>query len=313
MFWAGDCQTESGIMRSLLFGLGFCLLIWGLPAGAVSPQTGIYWNPQYPGWALYLENQRGTIFAILYAYSEIDGEPEFLVASGPFLPDVPIDGDTSFSGFFPVAGFGSSLFRVPAGSCLGCVYAPIASSQRVGSLQIAFITPGYINVSASFTDGRTWPNPANSFGLPFERFNFSLGGVLASPSDRSPAWPDLLGEWVFTDQTDRSRPAWRFDFTTREVDVNLGTFPVRRSVVYRDPTRDAVFYCFITDATGLTLAQRNALPEQGCEVRQNGTALFWTGYDLAIDEFRGTLGSLPARGERIYRGPNRVIGRRMSD
>lgn len=295
-------------MRSLL--LTFALLV-SASAGAVTPQTGIYWNAQYPGWAIYIESQNDTVFAVLYAYSNLDAEPEFYVSSGALLPDVPVDLDPSYAGLFPVAGFGADLFRVPAGSCLGCVYAPIAASERIGSLQLAFVTSGDVLVSARFTDGRTFPNPETQFGLPFERFNFSLGGVLERPGDRVPLWPDLLGEWVFTDQGDRARPAWRFHFTTREVDVNLGTFPVRRSVVYRDTTRDAVFYCFVTDPTGLTTAQRNALPEQGCEVRQGGTTLFWSSFDTVMDEFLGTLGSLPTRGQRIYRGTQRVLGRRM--
>lgn len=282
-------------------------------AVALTPATGIYWNPQYPGWAIYVESQKDTIFAIVYAYSSNDAEPEFFVASGPTIDDLQIDADPSTVGLFPIQGFASPLFRVPSGSCLGCVYAPIAASEQIGQLSLAFVGKNLMLAKASFPDGRRFPNPNTPNGISFERFNFSLGGVLAAPGDRSPAWPDMRGEWVFTDQTDRSRAAWRFEFTTEELGVNLGNYALRASAVYRDASRNAVMYCFITDPTGLTPAQFNALPDRGCEVRQNGQTLFSSLGEIAIDEFVGSLGPLPNRGERVYRGSQRVLGRRLSD
>lgn len=295
-------------MRSLIL---LVALVFSGAAAAMAPETGIYWNPRYPGWAIYVEQQRDTIFAVVYAYSEVDGEPEFYVSSGPIIGDIPFDADPSYAGLFPIDGFGSALFRVPSGSCLGCVYAPISPSLRVGSLQIAFVSRDRIYMSAFFLNGRRFPSDGTSQGVSFQRFNFALGSV-TDQNGVDPAWPDMRGEWVFTDETDRMRVPWRFEFTTQEIGVNLGSFPVRGSAVYRDESRNAILYCFITDPTGMTPAQFNALPESGCELRQGGTTLFSTPREIAIDDFVGSLGPLPNRGARIYRGSQRVLGRRLS-
>lgn len=90
------------------------------PAMSMPPQTGIYWNRAHPGRALYLENQNGTIFAVLYGYSNLDSGPEFYVSSGGIIPSVPAD-------FIPpVDEFYGNLGGMPPRSA-----AVLRSSQRV--------------------------------------------------------------------------------------------------------------------------------------------------------------------------------------
>lgn len=290
----------------------FCvfLLGWFSPAAAITPETGIYWNPRYPGWAIYVEVQRDTLFAILYAYGE-DGEPEFFIASGPILPEVPTDFSPAV-GLQPIQGFAAPLYRVPSGPCLYCTYTPIAPSVQVGSLQLIFPARSGLWATGFFPGNRTFPFPTDQFGLPMERFNFALGATYANAGETFSIAPDMLGEWVFTDQSDRQRVPWRFEFTVKETNVALDSYPVSASAVYRDVSRNAVMYCFSPDYTGLTNEERQALPIAGCEMRQNGQALFWSD-EVSIDEFVGTLGAKPPRSANILRGPNRVLGRRLSD
>jgi hypothetical protein len=248
-----------------------CLLVLlttvPLAASSITPETGIYWNPTTPGWAIYVEAQRDTIFTVVYAYSNTDGRPEFYVASGPIVDDIPSDLEPRV-GLQPIQGFGSPLYRVPSGPCLACVYAPIPPAEEIGTMQMYFLSRGVLYARIFFSDGRRFPNPDSSLGFPMERFNYALPG-LTIPGTSFTQAADLRGEWVFTDQADRGRAAWRFDFTTREDDVSLSTFAIADSIVYRDASRNAVLYCFTPDISGLTPAQRNALPAPGCEVRQN--------------------------------------------
>lgn len=279
---------------------------------ALGPQTGIYWSPDRSGWAFYVENQAGTIFVAAYAYSPVDGEPEFYVASGPMTLITETDA-IILAGVQPLQGFVGDLFRVPAGPCLACVYSPYAPAQSVGRIQLIFYGRGGVLTSIRFTDGTRFPNPFVSDGLLLRRFNFALGGVNANPGDRAPLFDDMRGEWVFTDQSDPARSAWRFHFTEREDGADLSEFELQSSVAFRDPSRNAVMYCFAPAVRGLPPAQIQSLPAPSCELRQNGQTLFWTSAEYAIDEFIGSLGSAPARSTGIYRGPQRVIGRKISD
>lgn len=288
------------------------LLVTSSAVVAMAPQTGIYWNPQKPGMALYVESQKGTIFAVLYGYSNSDSEPEFYVASGPTIPSVDSD-FLPLIGLYPIEGFAAPVYRVPSGPCLACPYAPIAPSERVGVMQLSFPSRGGVLVKIFFDDGRVYPNPEDQFGESMVRFNYALGGVPTSSSPFPNYFVDMRGEWVFTDQSDPLRPAWRFNFSTREDGVNLSGFDVISSVAFRDPSRNAVMYCSTPSIAGLTAEQRNARPNIGCELRQDGVALFWSLNEISIDEFFGNLGAAPPRSAGIFRSSQRVIGRRIAD
>lgn len=295
----------------LLICLG--LLFSAQLALSMPPQTGIYWNPRHPGTGMYLENQNGTVFAVLFGYSNADSDPEFYVSSGAIIPSVPAD-FIPRDGLYPIEGFGAPIFRVPSGPCLACPYAPIPPAERVGTLQIMFHVRGAIFAKVFFSDGRVFPNPEDQLGEIMVRTNYSLGGTPTAPEEEmSTVFTDVRGEWVFTDQSDPMRPAWRFNFSTREEGIDLSDFPLRSSVAFRDTERNAVFYCFAPNVDSLTNPERQATPQIGCEVRQDGTALFWSPNEIAIDEFHGSLGAMPPRSAGVFRSPQRVIGRRISD
>lgn len=282
-------------------------------AVALPPETGMYWDPRKPGWAIYVENQRGVLFVAIYAYSRADAEPEFYVASGALLDSIdndfiPLIGDE------PINGFREPLFRVPAGSCLGCPYSPIAPAERIGTITLRMASRGMVYVAIQFSDGSRFPPDGVANGAGFRRFNFSLGGTTAgNPTDVAPLFDDMRGEWVFVDESDPMRVPWRFNFTTREEGVDLSDFDLQASVAFRDLTRNAVMYCFNPNTRGLPQAQLRAVPFAGCELRQNGESIFWTTGEISIDEFVGSVGSIPPRGAGTLRGPRRVNGRRVSD
>lgn len=291
---------------------GVFFLLLPLIALAMPPETGMYWNPNRPGWAIYVENQRNTIFVAVYAYASNDSEPEFYVASGPMFEGIendflPLIGDE------PIHGFRQDLFRVPSGACLACPYTPYAPAQSIGRITLKFYGRGGLYAGIRFNDGTEFPYGGSSDGLSFRRFNFSLGGTNVEPGDAAPLFDDMRGEWVFTDQSDPMRPAWRFHFTTREDGLDLSDYDLVSSVGFRDTTRNAVMYCFVPNSRGLPQPQLGALPFAGCELRQSGESVFWTTAEYSIDEFVGSLGSIPPRSASTYRGPQRVIGRRISD
>lgn len=296
-------------MRAMVCAMLLCAS--GL-SKALAPQTGIYWNPEHPGVAMYVENQNGTVFAVLYGYSNDDSEPEFYVASGPLLPSVDAD-FLPRDGLYPIQGFGSPIYRVPSGPCLACVFTPIPAAEHVGSLQISFPNRASLRAKIFFSDGRVWPTPEDQIGEFMRRFDFAVSVTPTAPPSVKTYFIDMRGEWVFVDQSDPVRVPWRFHFTTREEGVDLSDFPLRASVAFRDVTRNAVLYCFSPEVTGLTTAERQALPNIGCEVRQNGAALFWSENEIVTDEFFGSIGAMPPRSAGIFRGSQRVVGRRISD
>lgn len=283
-----------------------------LEASALPPETGMYWDPNRPGWAIYVENQSNTLFVAIYAYARSDAEPEFYVASGPLFEGINND-FISLIGDEPVHGFREDLFRVPAGSCLSCPYTPYSPAQSIGRLTLKFYGRGWVYVGIRFNDGSEFPVGGSADGAGFRRFNFALGGVNAGPGDLAPIFDDMRGEWIFVDQSDPLRAAWRFQFTTREDGLDLSEFTLASSVGFRDLVRNAVMYCFVPETRGLPSSQANTRPFAGCELRQNGQTIFWTTAEYSIDEFVGSLGSIPPRSEGVYRGPQRVVGRRISD
>lgn len=138
---------------ALILGAMLSVVAPGARAGSLG--TGIYWNPQFPGWAIYAEQQKDTVFAIVYAYSSTDAEPEFFVASGPIVADIPIDADNSYVGLFPIPGLVSPLYRVPSGSCLGCVSLRSHQASALGrwvwpsSAEAPFLSERHLSTAGS--------------------------------------------------------------------------------------------------------------------------------------------------------------------
>lgn len=285
------------------------LALWSMSACGIPPQTGMYWNPDRSGWGFYIESQNGTVAVAVYAYGAHDGEPEFYIASGMLRDTFEMDLAPQ-EGMYPIEGMTADLFRVPAGPCLACVFQPHAAAQKIGRIQLMFPLRGGAFAQIRFDDGTHFPNNQEQDGLALERTNFGYA-TFTAPGHRRPFVPDLRGEWVFVDQSDPSAPAWRFNFSERVDEFDGSDFPLLGSVVFRDPGRNADFYCYIPNTRAVPVG--GDLPAAGCELRQNGTTLFWSKTDVSFDEVLATLGSPPPRSSGIMRGTKRVFGRRMSD
>ena len=92
-----------------------------LPASAIYPESGWYWNPNESGRGFNLEIQDNILFLSAFVY-RADGTPAWYVASGTMANDKT---------------FSADLYETSNGQCLGCTYRP-ATTSRIGTASIAF-------------------------------------------------------------------------------------------------------------------------------------------------------------------------------
>ena len=282
-----------------------CSVAW-----AVVPETGLYWNPMFPGTSTFIEHQDGTVFAVMYAYGA-DGEPEFYIAAGELLLGGTLEPTPWTEGLFPLNGLVAPLFRVTGGRVLNDVrpYSPEVSyqSERIGMLQLTFAFHGSVGSIVELD------NPgASQISLREDvlvRFNFAYGAFGFSQfTPNGTCWPDLRGEWVVVDQSDPARPAWRFNFTEAvPIAAQFGCSTYPNTVTFRDPSRAAELRC----------ANRNGEPEPGtgrrlipgCELWLDGEILFSVARpDVGLRRLVGSVGPLSESGSGILRRPQRVLG-----
>ena len=106
-------------------------------AGAVVPETGMYWNETEPGRGYYIEHQNGIVGLTIYAYSEADGEPEFFTAAGPLRDDANTFERYNFTGnLYPIHGMAADLFRTTGGACFACFHKLPSPAEKVGFVAI---------------------------------------------------------------------------------------------------------------------------------------------------------------------------------
>lgn len=255
-----------------------------LHAYCVVPEKGLYWDPLNPGRGYYIEVQNGVVVMIAYAYNN-DGGPEFYIAAGPLQQGAFTQFDPT--PYEPRHGFTGNIYRSTGGPCLGCAPNSVDPNKRVetvvGTIAMDFISMDFAYAEILMNDG-------HSTYLDLQRENFAYPPLFVIPNtDGAESMPDLRGEWLFSDQTDSTRPAWRFVFTdytlTHEV-VNGTAIDV---YTFHDATRGADFRCLIW---------------YSCELRQNGQSLFsvFVG-DFGIHQMQGVLGPAvnfptPNRGAR---------------
>ena len=269
---------------------------------AVIPENGMYWVSTRPGTGYYIEHQNGQVALAIYTYDE-SGRPTFLTSSGVLRGDAQVDSPVYTEGLYPVHGMVGELYRSEGGGCPTCPYRPVTSSVPVGRVVLTFAYANYVDIELMSLDG------VERQQVFARRFNFGFVDWLG-PLDSSSDF-DMRGEWVFVDQSDPARAPWRFAFTEAIADrPPSATAPYE--IRYVDLTRGAELVCIQPDRTGLTSEQIAALPQNGCELRVGGAAVFSIKEnDKGLDRVEGFLGPLPTRGSRTSRGPSRVVGLRV--
>jgi hypothetical protein len=101
--------------------LAVLLALAALPASAIYPETGWYWNPNESGRGFNLEIQDNVLFMSAFVY-RADGTPAWYVAGGPMTDD---------------KNFTADLFETSGGQCLGCAYRP-NTATKVGTATVVF-------------------------------------------------------------------------------------------------------------------------------------------------------------------------------
>jgi hypothetical protein len=113
-------------MRSIVISLAAAVLsALSLPARAILPESGWYWNPAQSGRGFNIEIQNNLLFVAAFAYDSF-GQPTWYVAGGQMASD------RSFSG---------RVNLVTGGQCFGCPYFP-PSVADAGPISITFHDEG---------------------------------------------------------------------------------------------------------------------------------------------------------------------------
>lgn len=127
---------------------------------------------------------------------------------------------------------------------------------------------------------------------------------------------EIMGQWIFVDESNPNREPWRFHFDERippqDSPRNTNVVNTPLEVTYRDSSRDAEFRCKV-----LPPADSQSL--NGCELFLDDEVIFSANYqDVGARRIRAFLGELPAliseppgAQPEFHRGPDVVIGVRI--
>jgi hypothetical protein len=279
----------------------------------------MYWNPEYPGLGYYIEHQNGVVTLIIYAYDET-GDPEFYIASGQLLTNVPVEPGGWGPGRLPAHGLSAPLFRVTNGRFLTGPYAhsetiPDFVSARLGLVRVLFDFQGTATIEVMLDSPPA--GQRDSGRVVVSRFGFGFGAFGSNLIVKNlSCWPDFRGQWVFVDESNPARAPWRFNFTEAAPFPAEQTCPspnVDNGVVFRDPSRNAELRCANRNGRADPQTGRTLVP--GCQLWQDGVAQFSIAQpDLGLRRMVGSVGELstftvgqPA----TLRKPERVLGMRM--
>jgi hypothetical protein len=292
-------------------------------AFAVYPEPGMYVDQSDTnrGRGFYVEIQNGILFLVIYAYDDETGEAQIFTANSEIRDDAIDTGLTATvhpppnpQGYFPLHWMIGRLYKVTDGACLTCDL-PVSSlaTEEVGDVAVFFPFVGRMQVSIVLDDD------AGSLEAFAVKQNYKLGtnntpGFYEGTS--SLLLPEIMGQWVFIDQSNPERPPWRFHFVERvpelENDRNTQIVELPFSATYRDSRSGAEFRCDIKQG-----AEGEKL--NGCELHQDGQVLFSANhFDIGPSRIRAFLGELPVYlndpplpAPEFWRGPEAVIGVRI--
>lgn len=289
------------------------------PCSAIAPESGLYWQPSSPGRGAYLEVQGETALLFLYAFDAETGGARFFSASAQLRGDFqtlcaviePPFGASE--GFYPIHGFRAPLFELTGGRPLGqAAYGGQESERQVGFAEVVFGFGGSVTLNTYLEDGQSEQCQFLS-RFPFgQQAFFGAGG-------QAKLFFDLMGDWVFVDQADRSAPPMRFNFSERTpealpsiVDENWWS-PSYDYAIYRDPSRSAEFKCADVPQ-GASGSTTQPIKAAGCELFVEGQLILSAQLsDVGLDRIQGFRGPMPPRGEAPFRRAGTMIGLRVRD
>lgn len=117
------------------FLLTSIMVFWATCASAMSPESGIWWNPNESGSGYVIEIQDNVLSFTTYGY-ETTGVPLWVYSAGPMT------GDNQYSG---------TLLKSGGGQCLTCNYQAPTSSTAAGSVQLLFDSPSTATLTLNGT------------------------------------------------------------------------------------------------------------------------------------------------------------------
>jgi hypothetical protein len=91
------------------------------PSSSVSPQVGLWWNPNESGSGYALDFKHGVLVVTIYSYKST-GEPQWYLAAGPLNGNV----------------FTATLDKYALGQCISCAYRSAAPIGNDGAITITF-------------------------------------------------------------------------------------------------------------------------------------------------------------------------------
>ena len=94
------------------------------PTG-ITPQVGLWWNPNESGSGYAFDVKHGVLVATIYSYT-LAGPPIWYLAFGP------IDSNNTMTG---------TLFKYASGQCISCTYVPPVDNGNDGTVTIQFTSP----------------------------------------------------------------------------------------------------------------------------------------------------------------------------
>lgn len=288
-----------------LRALCLSLFFFACQVGAITPESGLYWNPDDNGTGYSVEVQGSTVVLIVYTYAA-DGEPEVLTGSGTL--------GGPGGNFFLEAPFHFQVGVGPINGVNGTLYRPTNGREflRAGPLPAGRVlqnTPVTTFGMTFFTQNAIFLSLGRSREVVIFRTNFATGGFGLNAFPPYTCINDYRGEWVYVDQSAPARAPWRFNFTEVSVPADFGCNRPRSTIVFRDPSRNAEMRCLIGRV--VDPAPPNFLVD-GCEVFVDGQSQFSVfGEDLGLDRVIGYLGPLQTFESQIMRRAERVIGFRV--
>lgn len=282
--------------------LGLLLVLAALPAAAVLPENGMYYNPNHQGLGYSIEVQGTTLVMIAFAFDKDTGKPLFYYASGHITQATP--GISSLAGTitppppryaheYPYQ-FDAPFYRFTTGPCITCFVLDWNTADHAveaGHVTLRMADVNRITATFTLADGSTNTTELRRQG--FGRAGYDLGR-----SDGRQL-PDMRGDWIFMDRSDPDAPVRRFNFTQvnkpQPVTDPSQTFyqqHVPSEMSFVDPVANATLTC----------------TRYGCGLKQNGDTLFLVKFwDIGMDSLLGY------KGDRLFKDDGTALHYRTGD